>query len=376
MIGWQNKQASRRLPQTTALIAATCALLCVGTVGFGQPTPRRRAAERAEERATQQNVRAHARATRPRATKAHGTVRVRARNRRRRPVRGPDPRIDENEVVTSSISIGRPDRGRLLGATELRASPTVVLRSNDHHFGTDEFVGALLRATTEVGRRFPHTPPLFIGDISRRTGGRISPHRSHRAGRDADVGFFATNLADEPVELDQFVGFRITGLSRERPDLKFDDRRTWAMVEVLLFDPIVRPQYIFIYHELRDRLLAFARAHSSPDAVARAEMVLFADNVHRNHMHVRIYCAEDDRPRCEDERPYHAWAFPGGRREYPRSEAETLAPQRVQRRARRSTPARARRASARVSPSRRHTAEADTHAPSPRTHATPADSTR
>ncbi|MCX7809148.1 MAG: hypothetical protein N2515_11135, partial [Deltaproteobacteria bacterium] len=39
---------------------------------------------------------------------------------------------------------------------------------------------------------------------------------------------------------------------------------------------------------------------------------------HRNHFHVRIYCAPDDRPFCQDSAPFHPW--------YPRLPRENTLP--------------------------------------------------
>jgi penicillin-insensitive murein endopeptidase len=41
-----------------------------------------------------------------------------------------------------------------------------------------------------VHQRFAGAPPLVIGHLSARNGGRLSPHKSHQSGRDADVGYY------------------------------------------------------------------------------------------------------------------------------------------------------------------------------------------
>jgi penicillin-insensitive murein endopeptidase len=55
------------------------------------------------------------------------------------------------------------------------------------------------------------------------------------------------------------------------------------------------------------------RRHARPSVIERMERVMAepqGDNPHRNHFHIRIYCAPSDRPQCEDRAPFHPW-YPG-----------------------------------------------------------------
>ena len=97
-------------------------------------------------------------------------------------------------------------------------------------------------------------------------------------------------------------------------DLRFDDARNWELVAKLVDDADARVQYIFVAHELKQRLLhEAARRHAPAELVSRAAAVLVEPahgNPHRSHFHVRIYCSPADRSVCLDVGPYWAW-YPG-----------------------------------------------------------------
>jgi penicillin-insensitive murein endopeptidase len=121
-----------------------------------------------------------------------------------------------------------------------------------------------------------------IGDISRPDGGRLNRHRSHQAGRDADIGFyFRTGEAGD---------FRRPG----RQDL--DVARTWTFVRALVTDTDV--DRIFIDRALQRVLYAHALA-AGEDAdwlddifgrrTAGKNATIQHERRHQDHMHVRFF---------------------------------------------------------------------------------------
>lgn len=103
------------------------------------------------------------------------------------PVFSLDPLLGQAWV--GSVSVGRPTRGALLGAVELRTGEDVE-HAGGYGFGTAQTVLSIERAAREVRRCFPHTPRLIVGDLSRQRGGFLAPHRSHQSGLDADLGYY------------------------------------------------------------------------------------------------------------------------------------------------------------------------------------------
>lgn len=212
----------------------------------------------------------------------------------------------------TSVSVGRHNRGRLLHGAELTAEGHLRLKhpTGDQHHGTDELVTLLRSASESVWTGSPGTP-LTVGDLSRHSGGRFRPHRSHQNGRDVDVGFYIQDLEGNPVAADRFVDFGPMGTTRHDATWRFDDTRNWLFVEYMLSQTDAPVQYMFVSRELRRRLLAEgARRAADPEILARAARVLYqppAGGRHRDHFHVRVYCDSGDMPRCRDDGPRHPW---------------------------------------------------------------------
>ena len=89
-----------------------------------------------------------------------------------------------------ALSFGLPHAGHLLAAIQLPENPRWKRMSPYNAYGTGETIDALKLAVDGVWERFGESPILSIGDLSAQKGGRLSPHLSHQAGRDVDVGFY------------------------------------------------------------------------------------------------------------------------------------------------------------------------------------------
>ena len=265
--------------------------------------------------------------------------------------RGPAP------TGSASRSIGVPDRGRLRRGVPLNTGDHLYIRTSRRsaNHGTAELVSMIERAAAHVhgaqgGAR------LVVGDLSRESGGHLSPHRSHRSGRDADVGFFLTGADGESVEPPHFITLRRNGCGTLREvRYCFDAPRNWAFVARMVQDPAASVQYLMVAPDIRARLIAEGERQGADAAlierVRTATEPHRGSASHRSHFHVRIYCPLDDRPQCNDEPPFHDWyegtaSPPAGtvRRLRVRQRA---AHRRQQARARRQAAARQRRARAR-----------------------------
>jgi penicillin-insensitive murein endopeptidase len=206
-------------------------------------------------------------------------------------------------------------------------------RTRHSNWGTEELVGAIVRASRAVDRELPGGWAA-IGDLSRRSGGASVEHRSHQSGRDVDVFFYAKDDAGLPVRPGEaMIHFAADGRavrwSPARglpapagpvPAYRFDAARNWAFVRALLSDEGAEVQWIFIQRGLSDQLLqAAAAAGDDPALVARAAFILKqpADSEpHDDHMHVRLYCDPGDRRLgCADRGPVRwlkkSWKYMG-----------------------------------------------------------------
>jgi penicillin-insensitive murein DD-endopeptidase len=200
--------------------------------------------------------------------------------------------------------------------------PWRVRRAN---YATEELVGAVVRAARAVERDAPGGTAA-IGDLSRRGGGGSAEHRSHQSGRDVDLFFYSVDRDGRPMAPgDTMLRFAPDGRaarwsppkgvrppSAAVPAARFDARRNWAFVRALLSDPEVEVQFVFIHRALAAALLREATA-AGDDAglVARASFIMRQpsdSDVHDDHMHIRLYCAPNDRSLgCVDKGPVRWW---------------------------------------------------------------------
>jgi penicillin-insensitive murein endopeptidase len=217
-----------------------------------------------------------------------------------------------------SRSFSFPWEGNLRNALKLESSEYVrhvnEYAAAGHFYGTWELVQLIERAARRVAFRLPG-PRLSVGELSRATGGAIPGHHSHENGRDVDIGFYMTLADGRPYHGFAFADFGANGVGTgPNHMLRFDDARNWELVAKLISDSDARVQYIFVSEAIQQRLIAEAKRRGiAPGLLARAKTVMAQPtegHPHRNHFHVRIYCAPADRPSCKDRAPYYPW-YPG-----------------------------------------------------------------
>jgi penicillin-insensitive murein endopeptidase len=230
----------------------------------------------------------------------------------------------------SSASLGTSADGALRRPTELPLEGDGYLvperwRARHSNYGTEELVGAVVRASRAVNRGLPGGL-VAIGDLSRRGGGASLEHKSHQNGRDVDVFFYAIAKDGQAVRPGEaMLRFGVDGTavrwSPARglappavpvPPYRFDAARNWAFVRALLTDADTEVQWIFIQRALGALLIRAATdAGEDPALVARAASILHEPTdaePHDDHMHIRLYCDQADRPcACADRGPVRWW---------------------------------------------------------------------
>ena len=220
------------------------------------------------------------------------------------------------------LSVGTASRGYLRGGQPLpedrpglRLRPLSVKR--DAIYGTSELLGLLQRAADQVARRWPGSV-LYAGDLSGPRGGDIPHHKSHNSGRDADLSFYTRGRGGRIADAPNHDPLNIQGMNEEGSRL-FDVPRNWALVEALIRDPQAQLQWIFIARHLEERLVAYAEAQRfDGEVLRRARYILHQPSdslAHDDHVHLRLYCAAEDRLRgCVNDwteaseiRRHHPW---------------------------------------------------------------------
>jgi hypothetical protein len=193
-------------------------------------------------------------------------------------------RIETDPGLLGSLSIGVPSRSILFNGVALPDDTRWTIAPNADTWTTSETVLAIKAAIDTVYELFPDAPPITIGDISSREGGRLKRHQTHQGGRDVDFGFYYSQGKGA-----WFVPGSTANL---------DAARNWAFVRALLtqtdVDTILldtRIQRILYKYALgigedKDWLdRVFGCARGSRDA----KIVHVVG--HRTHYHVRFYNA-------------------------------------------------------------------------------------
>jgi penicillin-insensitive murein endopeptidase len=184
-----------------------------------------------------------------------------------------------------------------------------------NHWGAPRLVRAIERAARSVSERFPGGPPLVVGDLSARYGGKIPGHNSHRTGRDVDLLYFVTTPSGAPIASPGFVQLEADGLGYVRDSgqyIRFDVERQWELVKALLSNEEIGIQFLFASRKLEALLIDYALARGEPlELLHRAQTVLIqpTDSLpHDDHMHLRIACAPEEAVSgCTGGGPYWDW---------------------------------------------------------------------
>lgn len=195
-----------------------------------------------------------------------------------------DARLEEallaDPTSLGPMSIGTPNFGALFNGVQMPVSERWELVDPANAWGTQETIDALERAIDAVHTRFPGSPRLYLGHVSARRGGPLSPHVSHQAGRDVDVSYFY---------LDGHRWYaRATATNLDRA-------RTWAFVRALITDTDVELLLIdaSIQRLLREHATSIGEDEAWLEDVFRGTpgrrraLVLHAKG-HATHLHVRF----------------------------------------------------------------------------------------
>lgn len=213
------------------------------------------------------------------------------------PIEGPSAELDRRAVdipplppISGGLSVGLPQRGKLVDGIELPEHPLWVRGNPGHLFASAHTIRQIHAAFTILRRDKGYTPGVLIGSISRKRGGKFPPHRSHQSGRDVDI------------RLPLVPGLPVT----PHPNAdQIDWYATWWLIEAFIETGEVESVFLNELHH--ERLYQAARVLGVPKArvleIVRfpawrgtAPVVQHADG-HNAHIHVRVRCGPDE-PRC------------------------------------------------------------------------------
>lgn len=213
---------------------------------------------------------------------------------RKRAKEGEQLRVFKHDDDAPPRSVGAPNRGKLQRGIPLPEGDAWRLRQRRARvYGNTVMVSSLLQAFEAYDAAYPDGPEIRLGDLSDRNGGRLSPHVSHRSGRDVDIGYI--------IHPDK-RGERYWQNAKED---SFDVEKNWYLVKALIETGNV--QQIFMSARLQAMLMPLAEKELSEDQLARyfrkanpdpsSPSVIKHWRGHLDHMHVRFTCEAENR-RC------------------------------------------------------------------------------
>lgn len=219
------------------------------------------------------------------------------------PVRGamPDPTPEPVEakrfriisVPPTAMSIGTPNRGRLKNGIQLPVNDELyTIRNPDHAWCSSHLIEYLQRAIASFRERTGFDRQILIWDTSRRGGGALRPHVSHRQGRDVDI------------QLPTRKGVPARAIPTKMGMVDWD--ATWELVKSFAATGSVK--YIFLSRSRQVELYRAAkRSGASEDEIRQylqyprgvPDALVRDSRGHVKHFHVRFKCAPYE-TECQD----------------------------------------------------------------------------
>ncbi|MBZ5709785.1 penicillin-insensitive murein endopeptidase [Nannocystis pusilla] len=202
-------------------------------------------------------------------------------------------KLAQIRVRAGGISIGKPNRGKLVRGVELPDRPDLyVKRKPDEAYGSTHTVMQTLAAITRFRHESRFKGQVVIGGMSRPRGGRFRPHKSHQSGRDVDIRL--------PL-------LRTSEGKKHTTSADVDWKATWELMRAFLDTGEV--EYIFLEYNLQKRIYKAAResgvSREQLDAWlewpvkvkkrSNKRVVIRHVEGHTTHMHVRIRCGAQEK---------------------------------------------------------------------------------
>ncbi|MFT5430466.1 MAG: murein endopeptidase [Myxococcota bacterium] len=167
---------------------------------------------------------------------------------------------------------------------QLKSGSGFTVRTPKRAYGTKKAIRLFKKAVASVRKKFRKTATLPVGDLSYRGGGRMRPHRSHRDGRDMDVGYY-------------FKDGRSRNWFAKARAKTLDVPRTWALFKALIATREV--EFIFVAYPLQRALYRYALKHGEtkkslnrvfqwPRSRRKKAGIIRLERGHADHFHVRF----------------------------------------------------------------------------------------
>jgi len=173
----------------------------------------------------------------------------------------------------------------LIGVSQmkLKDSDFVNVRKPERSYGRQELVDVINYSACVMQEVYG--TQLMVHDLSREGGGRLRPHKSHRNGRDADVGIYGYDVARG-----EYYNTTHSIKKKGRLHPNFDNDRALD-ANWLFLDSLVGGQYeidmIFLDRALINGLRSYVVGKYGADNWKKVGKVLRHEPGHATHYHIR-----------------------------------------------------------------------------------------
>lgn len=206
------------------------------------------------------------------------------------------------DVRQINQSLGFPDKGTLRNATSLltkqlgldtKAFFEVVAPASNRHYSTYEMADMIARMGKNLNLN--SNRKLYVGNISQKNGGKLSPHLSHQIGLDADLAYPA-GTADVKFPL------VVQTSTRKFYPASFSVARTFELLKFSFMQPDIKVDRIFADRTIKKALCEYAKNQGEFSGKDKAVVQSLFENIdhvdgHGDHFHIRLKCSSYD-PGC------------------------------------------------------------------------------
>jgi penicillin-insensitive murein DD-endopeptidase len=204
----------------------------------------------------------------------------------------------------ASVSSGSYTKGKIVDSDTVYCRVMTyqkLFANRGNSYASREMLDLLDVAWEKMKSEYPKIELMQVGDLSAAKGGRISRHKSHQNGLDADIVYFRHNgfvqSEEEPEWAEDFVG-------KGKVTKNFHLERNWRFIEILMEEGDVNR--IFVARSVKNALCDYVRelGLEEKELVKSIEYLrrLRVAKYHRTHLHLRIACPKEDLS-CSNQSP-------------------------------------------------------------------------
>lgn len=198
----------------------------------------------------------------------------------------------------ASESIGYYSSGSLnnsVSIDDFRTSQALVklFRNRGQIYGTHELGRALEGLSEYMLNLYPSIEPVQVGDMSAKNGGKISRHKSHQNGLDADIVYYRINETPQSPSNTEWSEYFVRS---GRLNNNFHSRRNWEAFKYLVENHDV--SRILVDGAIKREICIVAKGLNEINSHAEVLRRLRIENtVHKTHYHLRLKCPQGS-PKC------------------------------------------------------------------------------